>query len=42
VVIADWNAAADGKRDYFVSDGIHLTRTGATAFAELIKDSAGL
>jgi peptidoglycan/LPS O-acetylase OafA/YrhL len=42
VVIADWNARADGQRDYFVSDGIHLTRTGAAAFAELIKDSAGL
>ena len=42
VVVADWNQAADGQRDFFVSDGVHLTRQGATAFAELIKQSAGL
>lgn len=41
-VMADWNQVADGKRDYFVSDGVHLTPTGAAAFADLIKDSAGL
>ena len=42
VVVADWNKAADGQRDYFVSDGVHLTSQGAAAFADLIKQSAGL
>jgi len=42
VVMADWNERANGQRDYFVSDGVHLTPTGAAAFADLIKDSAGL
>lgn len=42
VVVADWNTVADGQRDYFVSDGVHLTREGARAFADLIKQSAGL
>ena len=40
VVVADWNAEADGKSDYFVSDGVHLTKQGAAAFAELIRTSA--
>lgn len=42
VVMADWNDLSNGQRDYFVSDGVHLTPTGAAAFADLIKDSAGL
>lgn len=42
VILADWNQAADGKGNYFVSDGVHLTPTGAAAFADLIKDSTGL
>jgi peptidoglycan/LPS O-acetylase OafA/YrhL len=42
VILADWNSLAAGKREFFVSDGVHLTRQGATAFAGLIKDSAGL
>ena len=42
VVMADWNEAANGQRNYFVSDGVHLTPTGAAAFADLIKESAGL
>ena len=40
VVVADWNAEADGKSDYFVSDGVHLTKQGAAAFAELMRTSA--
>jgi len=40
VVVADWNAEADGKSDYSVSDGVHLTKQGAAAFAELIRTSA--
>lgn len=42
VVMADWNQVADGQRNFFVSDGVHLTPAGAAAFADLIKDSAGL
>ena len=42
MIVADWNDVADGEREYFVSDGVHLTREGARAFAELIKQSAGL
>lgn len=42
VVIADWKATADGQGDYFVSDGVHLTPSGAAAFAQLIKQTAGL
>jgi len=40
VVVADWNAEADGKSEYFVSDGVHLTKQGAAAFAELMRTSA--
>lgn len=42
VVIADWHAAAQGHREYFVSDGIHLTAKGARAYAHVIKDAAAL
>ncbi len=42
VVIADWNAAAEGNRDFFVSDGVHLTGKGARAYANVIRDAAGL
>ena len=41
-VIADWYAASAGKRDYFVSDGVHLTAKGAAAYAKVIKDATGL
>jgi hypothetical protein len=41
-VLADWNAAAEGNPDYFVSDGIHLTPKGARAYSRLIKQAAGL
>ncbi len=41
-VIADWNAAAEGHPEYFVSDGVHLTSAGAKAYAKLIKKAAGL
>ncbi len=40
VAVADWNAEADGKPEYFVSDGVHLTKQGAEAFAELIRSTA--
>ena len=42
VVLADWRSASDGRDEYFVSDGIHLTTAGATAFAELVRQTAGL
>jgi lysophospholipase L1-like esterase len=42
VVVADWKSVSDGRSDYFVSDGVHLTSEGASAFAKLIKDSAKL
>ena len=41
-VLADWQQVSDGQDDYFVSDGIHLTPTGAAAFAALIKQVAGI
>lgn len=41
-VIADWHKAADGRPEYFVSDGVHLTASGARAYAKLIKRAAGL
>lgn len=41
-VLADWQQVSDGQDDYFVSDGIHLTPTGAAAFAALIKQAAGI
>jgi peptidoglycan/LPS O-acetylase OafA/YrhL len=41
-VLADWYSASKGKREYFVSDGIHLSRSGANAYAELIRQATGL
>ena len=41
-VIADWNEAAQGHPEYFVSDGVHLTKAGAKAYANLIKKAAGV
>jgi hypothetical protein len=41
-VIADWYADSAGKRDYFVSDGVHLSAKGAAAYAKVIKDATGL
>lgn len=41
-VLADWRAASLDKPEYFASDGIHLTEKGAKAYANLIKQAAGL
>ena len=38
VRLADWNAASKGHRGYFAPDGVHLTKTGGQAFANLIYD----
>ena len=42
VVLADWKAASQDHPEYFVSDGIHLTAKGAKAYAQMIKQAAGL
>ena len=42
VVVADWKSASDGRSEYFVSDGVHLTGSGAAAFAEVIREATGL
>jgi peptidoglycan/LPS O-acetylase OafA/YrhL len=36
----DWFRASRDEPDFFASDGIHLTPSGARAFAELIKQAA--
>ena len=41
-VLADWRAASSDQPEYFASDGIHLTQSGARAYASLIKETAGL
>ncbi len=41
-VLADWRAESDGRSEYFASDGIHLTKEGAQAYSDLIKQAAGL
>ncbi len=41
-VLADWRAASIEHPEYFASDGIHLTQSGARAYAGLIKETAGL
>ena len=40
-VLADWFAVSKGRREYFVSDGIHLSPSGARAYADLIRQAAG-
>ncbi len=42
VVIADWNEKASGNRDFFVSDGVHLSKKGALAYAQLINEVAAI
>ena len=38
VRLADWNAVSKGHKGYFAPDGVHLTKTGADVFANLIND----
>jgi len=40
VVIVDWRAASKDHPGYFVSDHVHLTRSGARAYANLIRRAA--
>ena len=41
-VLADWYSASRGRREYFASDGIHLSPAGARAYAEVIRKATGL
>lgn len=41
VVVADWKSVSQDNPDFFVSDKVHLTRKGAEAFAQLIKENVG-
>ena len=37
--LIDWEAESDDHPDYFIRDGVHLTRTGAKRYSELIIDA---
>jgi peptidoglycan/LPS O-acetylase OafA/YrhL len=37
--LLDWNRAADGHPEYFVSDGVHLTPEGIAAYAVLLEEA---
>lgn len=39
VHVIDWYGASKGKDEYFAKDGVHLTKTGAAAYASLIIDA---
>ncbi|MBA3654783.1 MAG: hypothetical protein H0W70_11410, partial [Actinobacteria bacterium] len=38
-VLVDWHGHSNSHPDWFQSDGVHLTRRGADAFAALIAES---
>jgi len=39
--LVDWSRASAERPDYFVKDGIHLTRRGILAYASVIKQATG-
>lgn len=39
VRIADWEAASEGRREYFVYDGTHLSGEGVKAYVQTIRDA---
>lgn len=39
VRLADWNAVSKGKKGYFAPDGVHLTKTGAEVFGNLVNET---
>ena len=41
VVVADWYALSQDHPEWFVSDGVHLTPSGARAYAAMIAKAAG-
>ncbi|MGG2066026.1 acyltransferase family protein [Bacillus sp. S14(2024)] len=36
ITLVDWHSASVGKQAYFEPDGVHLTKTGAEAYASLV------
>jgi peptidoglycan/LPS O-acetylase OafA/YrhL len=42
VVVADWHGTSEGHRDWFVTDGVHLTATGAKNYNALIARTFGV
>ncbi|MGG2092520.1 acyltransferase family protein [Bacillus sp. S13(2024)] len=36
ITLVDWHSASAGKQAYFEPDGVHLTKTGAEAYASLV------
>jgi peptidoglycan/LPS O-acetylase OafA/YrhL len=42
VVVVDWRTVSDGHREYFVSDGVHLTFSGQRAFIGAIMNTGNL
>ena len=36
--LSDWHSASSGHNEYFANDGVHLTQTGAKAYADIIAD----
>jgi hypothetical protein len=39
VRLADWNSVSKGHKGYFAPDGVHLTKTGAKVFGNLINEA---
>ena len=39
VRLADWSSVSKGHRGYFAPDGVHLTKSGAEVFGNLINDA---
>lgn len=37
--LADWNSVSKGRKKYFAPDGVHLTKTGAEVFGNLINET---
>jgi lysophospholipase L1-like esterase len=37
--VVDWHGLSDGHPEYFVQDGVHLTSTGAQAYAEALASA---
>ena len=39
IYIVDWISASNNHPEYFVADGIHLTKAGGKAYAKVIYDT---
>jgi lysophospholipase L1-like esterase len=39
VRLASWRVASHGHRNYFTSDGVHLTPAGGKVFARIIRQA---